>query len=122
VVLAVEPRLQRLIHPYPLKSRIHPVGPLDYLDFLSLVSTAARVVTDCVEVQEEATHFGVPCAPVSEPSRYESVASSALGSLEAAPSLAGAPLLWDGRAAERVVDVLVRTLSLRPVPRPVVRP
>jgi UDP-N-acetylglucosamine 2-epimerase (non-hydrolysing) len=122
VILAVEPRLQRLIGPYPFNSRIRPVGPLDYLDSLSLVSTAARVVTDCVEVQEEAMHFGVPCAPVSEPSREEPVATSVLGSLEAAPSPARSPLLWDGRAAERVVDVLVRALPLRPVPRPVVRP
>jgi UDP-N-acetylglucosamine 2-epimerase (non-hydrolysing) len=37
------------------------LGPLDYVDFLSLEAGAGAVLTDSSGVQEEATLLGVPC-------------------------------------------------------------
>jgi UDP-N-acetylglucosamine 2-epimerase (non-hydrolysing) len=100
------------------------VDPVGYLDFLSLEGEAAAVLTDSGGIQEETTFLGVPCftlrdnteRPVTvragtntllglDPERIREIPSLLRGR---APSADGAPPLWDGRAAERIADCLVR--------------
>ena len=105
------------------------IDPLGYLDFLSLMSRAKIVLTDSGGMQEETTALGIPCVtlrenterPVTvthgtnviagvEKKRIVQCALSALnlsgpGSYGPAPSL---PPLWDGKAAERLVEILSR--------------
>jgi UDP-N-acetylglucosamine 2-epimerase (non-hydrolysing) len=97
--------------------------PLGYLDFLSLEADARAVLTDSGGIQEETTYLGVPCftlrANTERPVTVRAGTNSLLGLDPAAigtiPShLAAAPAerpdpppLWDGRAAERIADVLV---------------
>ena len=101
--------------------------PLGYLEFLNLMSNAQVVITDSGGVQEETTVLGVPCLTVRE--NTERPATIACGTnrlvgtdpdvmLRAArEALHGPrpesklPALWDGNAARRIVDVLMRTLS-----------
>ena len=99
-----------------------PVEPLGYLDFLGLVRHAALVLTDSGGLQEETTALGVPCltlrhgterpATVSEGTNRivgkdpERIATSAREAL-ANGSSGRAPDLWDGKASERIVDVLL---------------
>jgi UDP-N-acetylglucosamine 2-epimerase (non-hydrolysing) len=97
--------------------------PLGYLDFLRLLDRAALALTDSGGIQEETTALGVPCVTlrdnterpitVSEGTNVlagrdpEAIVALALGALARGASAAvRRPALWDGRAAERIVDVL----------------
>ncbi len=102
------------------------LDPLGYLDFLRLMEEAAVVITDSGGIQEETTFLQVPCLTLREST--ERPVTVELGTNELMPLdavlvgnrvrqiLAGtppvgkAPLLWDGRAAERIVDVLQHEL------------
>jgi UDP-N-acetylglucosamine 2-epimerase (non-hydrolysing) len=132
VVFPVHPRTRRgLAGEQPAGLRL--VDPIGYLDFLSLESDAAAVLTDSGGIQEETTYLGVPCFTLREnterpvtvragtntvlglrPERIAEIpkllAASSASRPRAARSAEGrahdAPPLWDGRAAERVADVL----------------
>lgn len=99
------------------------VDPLGYLEFLNLLSGAAAVLTDSGGIQEEATFLGIPCLTLRDnterPVTVEMGTNALLGlrpeRVAELPSLvkeihareARVPPLWDGRAAERVVEVLL---------------
>lgn len=95
--------------------------PLGYMDFTSLMSAAALVVTDSGGVQEETTMLDVACLTVRpnterpitithgtnqlvEPQELAAAASSALAGGYVPPSIR--PPLWDGHAGERAAAVL----------------
>jgi UDP-N-acetylglucosamine 2-epimerase (non-hydrolysing) len=100
--------------------------PLGYLEFLHLESRAAVVVTDSGGVQEETTAMGVPCFTLRQsterPITIDQGTNVLVGSDVAAllrgarETLAGrgkrgrVPELWDGHAAERIIDALVREI------------
>jgi UDP-N-acetylglucosamine 2-epimerase (non-hydrolysing) len=102
-------------------SRIRIVEPLGYVDFLSLVAGARLVATDSGGVQEETTMLGIPCLtmrpnterPVTishgtnqlvEPEDLVTAARAALRGTAVTPL---SPPLWDGRAGERIADVVL---------------
>ena len=127
VVFPVHPRTRKMLGgvDYPGVTLTDPVG---YLDFLSLESEAAAVLTDSGGIQEETTYLGIPCftlrdnteRPVTiragtntllglDPGRIAEI--PALLRTDASAGRDGAeepesPELWDGRASERVADVL----------------
>ena len=98
--------------------------PLGYLDFIALQQRATAVITDSGGVQEESTVLGVPCLtmranterPITVTIGTNTLVGDDLDRLrdELRRILAGdgkrgaVPPLWDGRAAERVADALVR--------------
>ena len=98
--------------------------PLGYLDFLSLVSHAAGVLTDSGGIQEETTYLGVPCCTLRDnterPITIELGTNVLLGldpkRIADVPEIIGeirgrphrVPALWDGHAAERIADVIAR--------------
>jgi UDP-N-acetylglucosamine 2-epimerase (non-hydrolysing) len=99
---------------------------LGYLEFLSLVAGAAAVLTDSGGVQEETTFLGIPCftlRPNTErPITVECGTNTILGLdperiadipelLRSASRTAQVPARWDGRAAERIVDVVAGELD-----------
>jgi len=132
VVFPVHPRTRRMLdgESYPGVTLTDPVG---YLDFLSLEAEAAAVLTDSGGIQEETTYLGIPCFTLRDnterpvtiragtntllglyPARIAEIPELLAASSSAAPGAArsaegrasGPPPLWDGRAAERVADVL----------------
>ena len=125
VLFPVHPRTQRRIdgRSYP---RVRFTQPLGYLEFLSLESDAAAVLTDSGGVQEETTYLGVPCftlrttteRPVTIRMGTNVLLGLDPGRVAAIPDLlreregreTERPPLWDGRASERIADVLERSL------------
>ena len=107
--------------------RLRLIEPVGYIEFLSLVAGSAGVLTDSGGIQEETTYLGLPCFTLranTERPITVSLGTNTLLGLEPArigdvPALlsearerdAQVPPLWDGHAAERIVDVLSRTLD-----------
>lgn len=128
VIFPIHPRTRRRIEEagcghFLSSDRILTLQPLGYLDFLNLMSHASVVITDSGGIQEETTVLGVPCLTVrpntERPVTIEEGTNRLVGSdprhiLDAMAELpadgGGAtriPRLWDGRAAERIVRVLL---------------
>jgi UDP-N-acetylglucosamine 2-epimerase (non-hydrolysing) len=104
------------------------VRPLGYVDRLSLVSTAATVITDSGPAQDETSFMDVACLTLGE--RTERVLSLERGTNAAvggtAPSMGQVreaierarhpgvrPSLWDGQASSRLARVVATRLSDR---------
>jgi UDP-N-acetylglucosamine 2-epimerase (non-hydrolysing) len=126
VVFPVHPRTRKKMeaveseHPGLLLSE-----PLGYVDFLSLLADAGAVLTDSGGIQEETTYLGIPCFTLRDnterPVTIRAGTNTLLGLDPAAiagipEALAKQPAkppepppLWDGRASERIADVLATT-------------
>jgi UDP-N-acetylglucosamine 2-epimerase (non-hydrolysing) len=108
--------------------------PLGYLDMLGLLTRARLVLTDSGGVQEETTYLGVPCLTLRDtterPATVTDGTNRVIGSrpdrvlAEIERVLDGdrppprRPPLWDGRAAERIVEVLAaRAAAISEAPR-----
>src|SRR5688500_8226304 len=102
--------------------------PLPYREFLGLVADARLVLTDSGGLQEETTYLNVPCLTLREnterPVTVTAGTNRLIGSSRAAILTAagealrngagrrnGAPDLWDGCAAGRIVRVLREKLG-----------
>jgi UDP-N-acetylglucosamine 2-epimerase (non-hydrolysing) len=108
--------------------RLQFADPLGYLDFLALQRDATVVITDSGGVQEETTYLGVPCLTVRE--NTERPVTVTLGTntlvgrdmdrlrLETQRILGNAicqshiPPLWDGKASERIANVIASWSSV----------
>ena len=100
--------------------------PLGYLDFLCLMKHAAIVVTDSGGIQEETTCLGIPCVtlrnnterPVTVDSGTNIIGGNSTATIRNAVRIqrkrvfgSVAPKHWDGHAADRILDVLLRIHS-----------
>ncbi|MDA2923062.1 UDP-N-acetylglucosamine 2-epimerase (non-hydrolyzing) [Acidobacteria bacterium AH-259-L09] len=102
------------------------VEPLGYLDFLHLMSKAKLVLTDSGGIQEETTVLGIPCVTIRENTERpvtitagtnilarttrEDIVEAVMCALQSERSHA-VPEKWDGRVAERIVNILLRRNS-----------
>ena len=101
---------------------IAAIPPLGYLQLLGLMRSASVVLTDSGGIQEETTALGVPCITLRENTERPVTVSDGTNTIVGAdPSRireafedvlrtggkAGrVPQLWDGKAAERIADVI----------------
>jgi UDP-N-acetylglucosamine 2-epimerase (non-hydrolysing) len=124
VVFPVHPRTRKMMEGVDAEHPgLHLAEPLGYLDFLSLLADAGAVLTDSGGIQEETTYLGIPCFTLRDnterPVTISAGTNMLLGLDPAAiariPALLDErgdpptepPPLWDGRAAERIADVLL---------------
>jgi UDP-N-acetylglucosamine 2-epimerase (non-hydrolysing) len=106
--------------------RIHLTDPLDYMDLVMALQRSALVLTDSGGIQEEAPTFGTPVLVLREvterPEGVEAGVAELVGtdrrlilarSLAALERTAEAPPpnpYGDGRAGERIADILASDL------------
>ncbi|HEY5573046.1 MAG TPA: UDP-N-acetylglucosamine 2-epimerase, partial [Anaerolineales bacterium] len=116
--------------PWDSQVRIRVVPPLGYLDFLNLMSEAKVVLTDSGGIQEETTILGVPCMTLRENTeRPATIAQGTNVLVGSNPEIIirefnqvcangrGAqrsPRYWDGKAAKRIIQILVNDFSQDP--------
>jgi UDP-N-acetylglucosamine 2-epimerase (non-hydrolysing) len=140
IIFPIHPRTRKMVKQFGLdgylSSTRKPRGlwatdPLGYLEFLHLNMNAMMVITDSGGLQEETTVLGVPCItlrnnterPITCEVGTNFIAGNSPASIlrHASAILKGevprgkVPEKWDGRAAERIVDVLAK-LEGREVP------
>jgi UDP-N-acetylglucosamine 2-epimerase (non-hydrolysing) len=126
IVFPIHPRTRARIASSDLlvteNRRFQLIDPVGYLDFLSLQQKARLVITDSGGIQEETTFLGVPCLTVRDNTERPVTVSIGTNILvgqdmerlrsEVDRILAGhakrgaVPPLWDGRASERIADVI----------------
>jgi UDP-N-acetylglucosamine 2-epimerase (non-hydrolysing) len=128
VVFPVHPRTRKTITELGFDERIAKIRnlrliePLGYLDFLSLYSGSRLVLTDSGGIQEETSVLGIPCLTLRENTERpitvtmgtnkivgtdpEVIIAAALAALNETLKKAVSIPLWDGHAAERIVDAL----------------
>ena len=123
VLFPVHPRTRKMLgEGWTEPDGVRLVDPVGYLDFLSLEADARAVLTDSGGIQEETTYLGVPCFTLRDnterPVTIRAGTNTLLGldpaRIEKIPGMLGEgagerpepPPKWDGRAAERIADVL----------------
>jgi UDP-N-acetylglucosamine 2-epimerase (non-hydrolysing) len=131
IIFPVHPRTQERLaqagvahHPQLLL-----IPPLGYLDFLCLLSNATLVLTDSGGIQEETTALGVPCLTLRDNTERPvttsegtnilvgtdpgKIVAGAQGILAGKIKFGHIPPLWDGKAAERIVKILLDSVPRR---------
>ena len=102
---------------------LHIVKPLGYLEFAYLTAHARGIITDSGNVAEEATFNNVPCITLNSYTEHVETVKvgsnvlvgedadllrSALGDMVSGSwKKCGIPDRWDGRSAERIVQILL---------------
>src|SRR5262249_21219561 len=132
ILFPAHPRTQKQIRECGLESYFHKppetwqagirlVEPQGYIDFYCLMKNACMVVTDSGGIQEETTALGIPCVTVRSNTerpvtleigtnllagtRRETIRAAVERQLTSRGREA-VPEKWDGKAAERIVQVL----------------
>jgi len=112
-----------------LNPNLRVISPLGYLEFLALQKNARVVITDSGGIQEETTYLGTPCLTLRE--NTERPITVTLGTntligrdwillrkrfheaINDGRKQTGRIPLWDGKASERIAEILTRGESTR---------
>lgn len=126
VVFPLHPRTRSRLNDLNISiENVHLVEPLSYLDFLALQTRATVIVTDSGGIQEETTFLGVPCLTIRK--NTERPVTITLGTniligqdmdllknevkkiLSENSKKGGIPPLWDGKAGQRIAEIITGT-------------
>jgi UDP-N-acetylglucosamine 2-epimerase (non-hydrolysing) len=101
---------------------LRAIEPLGYLEFLALQKNAKVVITDSGGIQEETTYLGTPCLTLRENTErpitvtlgtnvligrdWELLQKKFHEALNSPRKQQPPPPLWDGKASERIAEIL----------------
>ncbi len=130
VLFPAHPRTRNRLDQFGLCERLEAarhltlLEPLSYLPFIGLVARSRMVLTDSGGIQEETTVLGVPCITMrpnterpitcevgtnilvgTDPAR---IRAAIVAVLNGKPGRHSIPERWDGHAAERIVETLLK--------------
>lgn len=131
VVFPIHPRTRDNAIRLGLEKKFHEslvlLEPLGYLDFMALMKQADLVITDSGGIQEETTVLGIQCVTARDSterpvtvdvgtnhlvgSNIDRVEEKTIEILSGRKKRGKVPKLWDGRTAERIVDILVEAIG-----------
>ncbi len=134
IVFPVHPRTRKQLEAFALFARLESgrgvslATPMGYVEFMSLVRTAACVITDSGGVQEETSYLGIPCLTLRDATERPVTVTEGTNRLVAVAGLTegidrvlagrwpkGRPIaLWDGRTAPRTADSLAIFAGVSP--------
>ena len=123
IVFPIHPRTAKIFKDLGIEApNLHIVEPMGYLEFNYLVERSKAVITDSGGITEETTVMGVPCITLRDNTERPETCSIGTNELVGTnpdnikPALdklfagqwkkGNIPPLWDGHAAERIVDIL----------------
>jgi len=130
LVFPIHPRTRKNLEKHGLHTEMDPgillLDPIGYFDFLALTRTAELVITDSGGIQEETTYLGVQCLTVRDNTErpvtvsvgtnqligidLKKVELAAEQVLSGNKKKGGIPELWDGKTAERIVEIIEKRL------------
>ena len=132
IIFPMHPRTRKNIDQFGLSEKVSEMPnliitkPIGYLEFLRLNRTAKLVLTDSGGLQEETTYLGIPCLTIREnterPVTIDVGTNVLTGSnpdiiikeykkiMNGSFKKGKIPYLWDGHAAERIVEKLVQLM------------
>ena len=117
VVLALHPRTRAAVERFGLSlAGIQVTAPLGYLDTARLLASCAMVVTDSGGLQKEAYFHQRPCVTLREETEWVETVLCGWNRLWREPKYAERKTIdeyGDGRAAQRVVDLLLEHIGAR---------
>jgi len=140
IIFPIHPRTRKRINDFGLNHlvvhnaknhknhhSIQDIEPLGYLDFLRLMSSAKLVLTDSGGMQEETTALGIPCLTLRENTErpitvkkgtnrvvgtdQQRIIQEGLDALNRGSRSGCKPPLWDGKSAERIIQMLLKKVS-----------
>ncbi len=124
IIFPIHPRTKSILGEKKLAvENICMIEPQGYLNFMYLVKNSFAVITDSGGLSEETTVLGIPCFTMrNNTERPETITvgtNNLVGTsvknlekiysefLNAEPRKCGIPQLWDGKASERIIDILL---------------
>jgi len=132
IIFPIHPRTKKVLEQSGYNNmRFKYTEPLPYLEFMYLVKNCMMVITDSGGITEETTVLGKPCLTLRNTTERpetvtigtnELVGDNPVGLVQPIHHILNGnwkkgtiPELWDGKAAERIIAVLVKKLSIEKI-------
>lgn len=124
IIFPIHPRTQSILRESKIEFKnILFVSPQGYLNFMFLIKNSFAVITDSGGISEETTVLGIPCFTMrdnTERPETETIGTNTIvgtsflnlkktfdSFLENGKRKSGIPELWDGKASERIISILL---------------
>ncbi len=131
IIFPVHPRTRKQMEEMGFEKKFEKlknlilIEPLGYIDFMKLVKESKMVLTDSGGLQEETTFLGILCLTLRENterpitveigtniitgSNIEKIIEEVQNILDGKVKQGKVPKYWDGKAAQRIVKILLET-------------